>query len=202
MLKGIEPPRLIRSGVPTHYMQVVGVDNGSSVCTGAVVAKGVVLTASHCVEKEGEPMVVTFENKQTRVFFPLLRGSDRTAATDILLLYGDTLGVKPWPIGNPQHFPQLGVFFSMNYRWDSKQHAYPCLILNEVKTEDGPAFRSFSRFDYGDSGGPVVDARFNVVGVVSRYETLPDRDYGLFSPTPSKAWLERGLWRKFSRRVR
>lgn len=148
---------------------MVLVEQGASVCAGALVAADRVLTAWHCVAGAGAARVTLRDGGRTR---GRLVGAQRS--DDVALLALDdavdaaALPLGPGPVqgqevrawGHPYGASAPGGYLEGTLRWSRMD-----TVVSAVGTR---ALQLDSPLAPGMSGGPVVDGDGRLVGVVSR----------------------------------
>ena len=158
---------------PAGWMDaVVRVQLGSTTCAGVVAdGEGGVLTAYHCVASGGRPRVHT---RDGRVASAVVRRVDRgrdlawleaaglVGAAHLTLGDGDppAIGAAAWVLGHPQGADLPSGFFT-----DTLRFSVAAGVVSAVGPE---AVQVDAPLNPGNSGGPLVDDRGRVIGVVSR----------------------------------
>lgn len=150
---------------------VVLVQQGSTTCAGALIEPaGTVLTAYHCVAPGGRPAVT---DRQGRRAIGRVRAVD--VARDLALIDVPDLagpaslvvstrlpapGEPVWALGHPAAADPPGGFLEGTLRWSAGAGAVSAVGSRAVQVS--------APLNPGNSGGPVVDAEGQVVGVASR----------------------------------
>ena len=166
-------PRPLRADPPVDAWMdaVVVVQLGSTLCAGAIVdPDGTVATAYHCVAPGGRPRLRTREGETTvgRVV-AVDRGRDLAviAAPELAgTAWLEPRGTAPEPgewvaaLGHPAGADLPLGFYEGTLRFSASQG-----IVSAVGSQ---SLQISAPVNPGNSGGPVVDARGRIVGVVSR----------------------------------
>lgn len=145
-------------------------------CSGVAV-DGTFLTAEHCT-KPGEEFFVLFRGR----WYPgALVASDPEHDLAVIDAVGakvkDSLEVSPWE-------PEYGMFivFLGFPLGDPHLHFSAARVSAPVDSSDGYLFDVDGQFLPGNSGGPVLDERGRLIGIVSSTYALPGFPVPQFLP--------------------
>jgi len=159
------------AGPDAWLESVVVVQTGSSLCAGALVDdQGSVLTAYHCVASGGRPRVEQRSGRRAKgTVVRVDRARDLAWVSVPDLAGASSLEMRPeppipgspiWVLGHPMSSDIPGGFYSGTLRFS---------VAEGVVSAVGPlAIQVSAPLNPGNSGGPLVDDRGAVVGVVSR----------------------------------
>ena len=150
---------------------VVLIQQGSTTCAGAIIdPEGRVATAYHCVAPGGRPRVTTRSGLQATGRVRVVRTRQDLAVLDVPALAGQpwialrerppTVGEAVFALGHPYGVRPPYGFLEGTLRWSMTEG-----IVSAV----GPSAVQISApVNPGNSGGPIVDANGQLIGVVSR----------------------------------
>jgi hypothetical protein len=158
---------------PTHAPldAVVLVQQGSTTCAGAIIdSAGRVATAYHCVAPGGRPRVTTRTGLEAVGRVSAVRTRQDLAVIEVPALAGQpsiplrerppVVGEAVFALGHPYGVRQPYGFLEGTLRWSMTEG-----IVSAV----GPSAVQISApVNPGNSGGPIVDAEGQLIGVVSR----------------------------------
>lgn len=161
----VEPP------IDAWMDAVVLLEQGSTTCAGVVIdAEGTVATAYHCVAAGGRPRA---RRRDGTAGVGRVTGTDRRrdlALVAVPALAGGgwlplstrdpALGAPIWVLGHPSGGDVASGFYSGTLRFSAVNG-----IVSAVGSE---SLQISAPVNPGNSGGPVVDGRGQVVGIVSR----------------------------------
>lgn len=146
---------------------------------------GYILSSAHSM-MPGQTYQVRFPDGKTF----MAKGLGRILSNDAGLL--KITGAGTWPfskMGPPsqliENTPCIGISYagSLGLTVPNIRFGY----VAEAITEDG-SFRSTCLMEPGDSGGPVFDLAGNIIGIHSRIELAPDRNFEVPVGTFQKNW--------------
>jgi hypothetical protein len=153
---------LLREETPTHMSFVVKIGT----CTGFVAAKGLILTAGHCVQSKLGLVSVVFSNGRIALFFSPkkpIRPSQFLTGGDVAVLVGDTGDAKPAKL-HPRPTETVGKRCLFSNHGGARDHQYssPCVVS---RFEPGLVVLSAVVVG-GDSGAPAILEDGRVVGMI------------------------------------
>lgn len=154
-----------RTELPFNHPSVVKLESGSGICTGWVVAPGKVVTAAHCAhDGEVTNFVATFADGH-EADFTLKKVGTTLTSQDVALLVGDTADAPTLLIAErPTQFPS--TCFIVGYGGGESEHISPCVAESFDSDGMGDILVMSAQAIGGDSGGPVLGAGGEVIGVV------------------------------------
>jgi CBS domain-containing protein len=150
---------------------VVLVHQGSTMCAGVLVdAEGHVATAYHCVAPGGRPRVTARDGASAVGRVAGVDVVNDLAVVEVPALAGrpwlqvamapPEIGEPVWALGHPEASDPPSGFFAGTLRWSAS--------AGHVSAVGAWAIQLDAPVNPGNSGGPVVDERGRVVGIVSR----------------------------------
>ena len=134
-------------------------------CAGVLaVSPDVVLTARHCVEREGQKLRVRFTTGSTRSAWVVAMDK---VADQALLLLDDPVPIEPLPLVRRRQIVGTVLYFEGNpakprFQWARLDRIGRCPSLPDLPN----ALFTSIRGAPGDSGAPLVDGAARVVGLV------------------------------------
>jgi S1-C subfamily serine protease len=134
-------------------------------CAGVLAESAqLVLTARHCVKRDGEPLSVRFTNGEKRRAWAVAAD---THADQVVLFLPEPVHLEPLPIVRRQQIPGTVLFFAGNPERPRFQEVRLERVGRCPSLPDLPnaLFTSIAGVP-GDSGAPVVDAVGRIVGLV------------------------------------
>lgn len=150
---------------------VVFLRQGATACAGALIdSEGTIVTSYHCVADGGRVRVETREGRVSSA-----KVQARSAKSDLAILKAPDLAGDPWlsladhppaqgdPVhawGHPMGAQLPGGFLLGTLRWSVSQGVVSAVGTNSLQTT--------AAVNPGNSGGPLLDERGCLVGVVSR----------------------------------
>lgn len=180
----------LRTMQPSHKEQVVRIEADSAVCTGVIVAKNRIATAAHCF---GYPR--TIRNKVTVVFEDgrtdtghALKIGDPNSPTDVAIVMVDTSNIEPLVL-RPRAISGPDYCFFIGYGGDFGKNEMPCYASRLIKEKNRDLIEVLGPIIPGDSGGPVLGRRGEVIGIVFAYTDFGSKGLAIPSWT-IKEFLE------------
>jgi S1-C subfamily serine protease len=133
-----------------------------------VFAQDMVLTASHVLEREEDLSVVTADGRTLSARF-----AGRDHSTDLAVLRVDGLDVEPaTPVEEDARVGQISLAIGSNSRGEGPRATLGVVsaVGGPVRSRRGPRLERYIQTDAtpypGFSGGPLIDARGRVLGVL------------------------------------
>jgi len=136
--------------------------------SGVVFAQNTVLTASHVLEREEDLSVETADGRTLSARF-----AGRDHSTDLAVLNVDGLDIEPaTPSEGDARVGQISLAVGSHSRGEGPRATLGVVsaVGGPVRTRRGPRLERFIQTDAtpypGFSGGPLIDARGNVLGML------------------------------------
>jgi serine protease DegQ len=136
--------------------------------SGVVFAQNMVLTASHVLEREEDLSVETADGRTLSARF-----AGRDHSTDLAVLNVDGLEVEPaTPAEGEARVGQISLAVGSHSRGEGPRATLGVVsaVGGPVRSRRGPRLERFIQTDAtpypGFSGGPLIDARGNVLGIL------------------------------------
>ena len=136
--------------------------------SGVVFAQNTVLTASHVLEREEDLSVETADGRTLSARF-----AGRDHSTDLAVLNVDGLDIEPaTPAEGDARVGQISLAVGSHSRGEGPRATLGVVsaVGGPVRTRRGPRLERFIQTDAtpypGFSGGPLIDARSNVLGML------------------------------------
>ena len=136
--------------------------------SGVVFAQNMVLTASHVLEREEDLSVETADGRTLSARF-----AGRDHSTDLAVLNVDGLEVEPaTPAEGEARVGQISLAVGSHSRGEGPRATLGVVsaVGGPVRSRRGPRLERFMQTDAtpypGFSGGPLIDARGNVLGIL------------------------------------
>ncbi|CAN5192438.1 trypsin-like peptidase domain-containing protein [soil metagenome] len=136
--------------------------------SGVVFAQNTVLTASHVLEREEDLSVETADGRTLSARF-----AGRDHSTDLAVLNVDGLDIEPaTPAEGDARVGQISLAVGSHSRGEGPRATLGVVsaVGGPVRTRRGPRLERFIQTDAtpypGFSGGPLIDARGNVLGML------------------------------------
>src|SRR5215217_4110787 len=137
--------------------------------TGVIIAQEMVLTASHVLEREEDLSVETSDGRTLSARF-----AGRDHSTDLAVLRVDGLDVEPaTPAEGDARVGQISLAIGSHSRGEGPRATLGVVssVGGPVRTRRGPRLERYIQTDAtpypGFSGGPLIDARGQVLGIMT-----------------------------------
>ncbi len=136
--------------------------------SGVVIAQNTVLTASHVLEREEDLSVETADGRTLSARF-----AGRDHSSDLAVLNVEDLDIEPaMPAEGEARVGQISLAVGSHARGEGPRATLGVVsaVGGPVRTRRGPRLERFIQTDAtpypGFSGGPLIDARGNVLGIL------------------------------------
>ena len=136
--------------------------------SGVVIAQNTVLTASHVLEREEDLSVETADGRTLSARF-----AGRDHSSDLAVLNVEDLDIEPAkPADGEARVGQISLAVGSHSRGEGPRATLGVVsaVGGPVRTRRGPRLERFIQTDAtpypGFSGGPLIDARGNVLGIL------------------------------------
>jgi serine protease DegQ len=136
--------------------------------SGVVIAQDTVLTASHVLEREEDLSVETADGRSLSARF-----AGRDHSTDLAVLKVEGLDVEPaTPAEGEARVGQISLAVGSHSRGEGTRATLGVVsaVGGPIRTRRGPRLERFIQTDAtpypGFSGGPLIDARGSVLGIL------------------------------------